>query len=109
MGSFQDHHSVQMQDCMYRGRTCSTTQEHLANIQPNWPKYRGDHKTRHSNIINYILLNYTITHQHLCNIRILVAAAPTTLSLECSYSKLAKICYKDRTNSWRKILRNFNF
>ena len=44
-----------------------------------------------------IVSQYTISHPFLCEmIKILLASASTTGPLERSYSKLAKICYKDR-------------
>ena len=44
-----------------------------------------------------IVSQYTISHPFLCEmIIILLASASTTGPLERSYSKLAKICYKDR-------------
>ena len=48
-------------------------------------------------VFNRILPQYTIAHPNICDlVRILLAVAPSTGPLERSYSKLAKICYKDR-------------
>ena len=45
----------------------------------------------------HILSNYEIQYPNLCElIVILLAISPSTGPLERSYSKLAKICYKDR-------------
>lgn len=49
------------------------------------------------NFFEHILSNHTITHPDVTELlRILIAVAPSTGPLERSYSKLAKICYKDR-------------
>ena len=79
------------------------------NIWPifnqTWPKYREQKKTSHIDFFEHILSNHTITHPDLCEmVKILLAVAPSTGPLERSYSKLAKICYKDRNKILSKNL-----
>ena len=50
--------------------------------------------------------NYTITHPNLCVLIILIAFSLFTGSLEKSFSKLAKICYKDRNSVSLQNLEN---
>ena len=62
-----------------------------------WPKFRDDKKNGCRNFYFHILSNYEIQYPNLCElIVILLAISPSTGPLERSYSKLAKICYKDR-------------
>ena len=43
-----------------------------------------------------ILSNYEIQYPNLCELIVILAISPSTGPLERSYSKLAKICFKDR-------------
>ena len=64
-----------------------------------WPQYQECIKDQHINFLNHILSNYTITHPDVCDLlRILITIAPSTSPLEQSFSKLSKICFKDRNN-----------
>ena len=62
-----------------------------------WPKYRADKKKGCRDFFYHILSTYEIGYPNLCElIVILLAFSPSTGPLERSYSKLGKICYKDR-------------
>ena len=64
-----------------------------------WLQYRECIKDQHINFVNHILSNYTITHPDVCDLMmILITIAPSTRPLEQSFSKLCKICFKDRNN-----------
>ena len=70
-----------------------------------WPQYSEDVKGRHINFFTYIISHHSITHPNICElIRILMSVCPSTGPLERSYSKLAKICYKDRNQLSSKNL-----
>ena len=69
------------------------------------PQYQECIKDQHINFLNHILSNYTITHPDVCDLlRILITIAPSTSPLEQSFSKLSKICFKDRNNLLTKNL-----
>ena len=63
-----------------------------------WPQYRECIKDQHINFLNHILSNYTITHLDVCNLLILITIAPSTSPLQQTFSKISKICFKDRNN-----------
>ena len=71
---------------------------YLAYLQYKlWPKFFKDKINGNEEFWQSIISNYTITYPNLTQlVRILFAVAPSTGPLERSYSKLAKICYKDR-------------
>ena len=73
-----------------------------------WPKFCKDKANGNRKFWQTIISNYTITYPNLTTlVRILFAIAPSTGPLERSYSKLAKLCYKDRnrlTNEHLEIL-----
>ena len=70
-----------------------------------WPKYREDKKFGSNKFFQHIIENHTITHPDVMELlKILLAVAPSTGPLERSYSKLAKICYKDRNQIAAKNL-----
>ena len=62
----------------------------------NWGKFK-DKTDALQKLYCYIIDNYMINFPDVCEmLLILMAAASNTGPLERSYSKLAKICYKDR-------------
>ena len=75
----------------------------------SWAQYR-DIKNKHSLhliFFNHILSNHTITHPNISElIKIFISVAPNTSPLERSFSKLAKICYKDRNQLTSKNIEN---
>ena len=67
------------------------------NLNLNDLKYRADKKKGCRDFFYHILSTYEIQYPKLCElIVILLAFSPSTGPLERSYSKLGKICYKDR-------------
>ena len=73
-----------------------------------WPQYRDneDKQTIHIKFLNH-LSNHTITHPNVLElIKILLSVAPSTTPLERSYSKLSKICQKDRNKMSSKNMES---
>ena len=63
----------------------------------NWNKFKDIKVGALYKFYSFIVDNYMISHPNVCEmLLILMAASPNTSPLERSYSKLAKICYKDR-------------
>ena len=66
-------------------------------LSRNWPKFRNDGKLANLNMIQHVLENYLISHPNLCELlQLILSVSSPTGPLERSFSKLAKICYKDR-------------
>ena len=62
-----------------------------------WPKFFKDKINGNKQLWQSIISNHKITYPNLTElVKILFSIAPLTGPLERSYSKLAKICYKDR-------------
>ena len=54
----------------------------------------------HVKFLHHLFSNHTVTHPHAIElIKILLSVAPSASPLERCYSKLSKICYKDRNAS----------
>ena len=63
----------------------------------NWGRFKDIKTTAIQKFYYYIIDNYMINYPNVCEmLLILMGAAPNTSPLERSYSKLTKICYKDR-------------
>ena len=62
-----------------------------------WPEFCGNKKSGNLEFWQKMLSLYFVTHPNICNlVKILKSISPGTGPLERSYSKLAKLCYKDR-------------
>ena len=65
-------------------------------LNRNWGKYK-DQSNALRTFFQYIIDNYMINFPNICELLlILLSCSPNTSPLERSYSKLTKICYKDR-------------
>ena len=70
-----------------------------------WPEYQHETRTSQQRFLGHILSIYNITHLGISKLlHILISVAPSTGSLERSFSKLSNICYKERIQLTTKHL-----
>ena len=88
----------------YPSKISGTVDEILSefkNLHPmcnrKWGEYSKDLKEGNFRFRKHILSFYPISHRNLCKlVQIVFSVAGNTGPLERSYSRLAKMCYKDR-------------
>ena len=88
----------------YESKLSCTEDKFISELESLWPVFnRNWNEFKDIKIdalykfYSFIVDNYMISHPNVCEmLLILMAASPNTSPLERSYSKLAKICYKDR-------------
>ena len=75
-----------------------------------WPEYQHETRTSQQRFLGHILSIYNITHVGISKLlRILISVAPSTGSLERSFSKLSNICYKERIQLTTKHLKHCTY
>ena len=99
--SFWDEYVISIK---YPKKIDCTTDELLKEMRNIWPacnkvwlKFRDDKKDGNYKFWQHMCSLYTVSHPNVCSLlNIILTISPNTGPLERSYSKLAKLCYKDR-------------
>ena len=91
----------------YPAKLCCSESELLAEIGKTWQKYKdtSPKSTRMLRFLVHIVEEYCIEYSNLTDlVLILLSISSGTGPLERSYTKLTKICYKDRCTISTEVL-----